>query len=100
MPALLRPLFWDHRGRQVGLDTDRDFVVRRVLAEGSWGQIRLLRRKVGDEKMREVLLASRARGLSPARIRFFELLLDLPAARANAWVRAARAGPWARRRPA
>ncbi len=100
MPAPLRHLLWDYRGRRLRFDADRDLLVRRVLAEGGWNEIRLLRSRLGDDVLREVLVASRARGLSPPRIRFFELLLDLPARQANAWVRAARAGSWARRRSA
>jgi hypothetical protein len=60
--------------------------------------VRFIRRHVGDEAIRDVLLSSRAQGLSPQRIRFWQLLLDLPAKVVNAWVRSARAGTWARRR--
>lgn len=74
--------------------------MRRVLAEGGWGDIRLLRARLGDGAIRDVLLASGARGLSPARIRFWQLVLDLPARRADTWVRAARSGSWAARRHA
>ena len=63
--------------------------------------MRFIRRRVGDEAIRDVLLRSQARGLSPQRIRFWQLLLDVPArVVANAWVRSARAGTWARRRRA
>jgi len=98
LPAPLRPLLWDHRGRRLRLDRDRDFLVRRVLAEGGWSAIRVLRKRLGDAAIREVLLDSEARGLSPARIRFWQLVLDLPARRANAWVRAARGSSWDGRR--
>lgn len=100
MPAPLRRLLWDHRGQRLALDTDRDFLVRRVLAEGGWREIRLLRKKVGDDVLRDALVASKARGLSPPRIRFFQLLLGLPARQVDAWVRSARAGSWTRRRSA
>ncbi len=72
--------------------------MRRVLAQGGWRETRLLRSRVGDAAIRAFLLASGARGLSPDRIRFWELVLHLPRRRADAWVRAARAGTWERRR--
>jgi hypothetical protein len=58
---------------------------------------RVLRSRVGDEAIREVILRTEARGLSPQPIRFWQLLLDVPARRADAWVRLARSGSWARR---
>ncbi len=100
MPAPLRPLLWDYRGRRLRLDRDRDLLVRRVLAEGGWNEFRTLRSRLTDEVIRQVLVDSEARGLSPARIRFWQLVLDIPARQANAWVRAARAGTWAGRRRA
>jgi hypothetical protein len=72
-------------------------IVRRVCSEGGLRAIRLLRSRVGDEAIREVILRTEARGLSPQRIRFWQLLLDLPARQADTWVRRARSGDWARR---
>jgi hypothetical protein len=100
LPASLRRLFWDYRARDLRLDRDAALIVRRVLAEGGWSEIRVLRARLGDDAIRAVLLSSGARGLSPARIRFWQLVLGLPARRADAWVRAARAGSWAARRHA
>ena len=91
-------LFWDYPGRRLSLARDRELVIRRILAEGGLQHVRFVRRRVGDEAIREVLLRSRARGLSPERIRFWQLLLDVPARVANPWVTSARAGTWARRR--
>lgn len=90
-------LFWEYPARSIRLDTDRDLVVRRVIAEGGWREMSLLRSRVGDSAIREVIERTDARGLSPQRIRFWQLVLDLPARRANAWVRRAREATWARR---
>lgn len=98
LPRSVASLFWDYPGRRLSLARDRELVVRRILAEGGLQHVRFVRRRVGDEAIREVLLRSRARGLSPQRIRFWQLLLDVPARLANAWVTSARAGTWARRR--
>lgn len=93
-------MFWEYGAGRVDLRRDRDLVLRRVLAHGGWRETRLLRTRLGDAAIRDFLLASGARGLSPARIRFWELVLDLPRGRTDAWVRAARAGIWERRRRA
>jgi hypothetical protein len=95
--AGLAKLFWDYPARQLSLDSDLELVVRRVTAEGGWREMRLLRRRVGDPAIRDVIERTRARGLSPQRIRFWQLLLGLPARQADAWVRRARESTWAGR---
>jgi hypothetical protein len=72
-------------------------VIRRVTAEGGWREMSLLRSRIGDQAIRDVIESTEARGLSPQRIRFWQLLLGLPARRADAWVRRARESTWARR---
>jgi len=93
----LASLFWD-QPRAPDLARHRDFVVQRVLSEGGLEEIRSLRARVPDAALRKVLLRSQARGLSPQRIRFWQLLLNLPRSTADLWVRRARAGSWAKRR--
>lgn len=72
-------------------------MVRRVAAAGGWREMSLLRSRVGDQAIRDVIERTEARGLSPQRIRFWQLLLGLPARRADAWVRRERESTWARR---
>jgi hypothetical protein len=100
LPRSVASLFWDYPEKRLSLARDRELVIRRILAEGGLVHMRFIRHRVGDEAIREVLVRSQARGLSPQRIRFWQLLLDVPARLANAWVRSARAGTWARRRRA
>lgn len=90
-------LFWDYPAGSIDPDRDRDLVVRRVTAEGGWREMSLLRSRVGDQAIREAIERTEARGLSPQRIRFWQLLLGLPARRADAWVRRERESTWARR---
>ena len=92
MPRSVASLFWDYPGKRLSLTRDRDLVVRRILAEGGLVHVRYIRRHVGDDGIRDVLQRSQARGLSPQRIRFWQLLLDVPRPFANAWVREASAG--------
>lgn len=94
LPTILRPLFWDHDASKLALDRDRDLILARVLGEGGWAQTRALRSRLGDEAIRDWLVRHRGRGLSPRRIRFWELLLRLPRRQTDAWVRAARRSSW------
>lgn len=98
LPRSVASLFWDYPGKRLSLARDRDLVIRRILAEGGLQHVRFARRRIGDDAIREALVRSQARGLSPQRIRFWQLLLDVPAGIADAWVKTARAGTWARRR--
>jgi hypothetical protein len=97
IPAVWRPLLWDLDPRSVRLDRDREFLIGRVLVEGGWSATRELRRRFGDDSIRDWLVSHEARGLAPERIRFWELVLQLAPRKANAWVRAARRGVWGRR---
>lgn len=97
LPARLARLFWEYPARSLSLDEDRQLVVCRVAGEGGLGEIRLLRARVGDTAIRQVIERTSARGLSPQRIRFWQLLLGLPARRVDAWVSRARASTWAKR---
>jgi hypothetical protein len=97
LPGTLGRLFWDLPGKALSLDRDRDLVVRRVACEGGLREIRLLRARIGDAAIRAILERTQARGLSPQRIRFWQLLLELPARRADSWVRAAGQSTWGSR---
>ena len=90
-------LFWDYPARSIRPDADRDLVIRRVTAEGGWREMRRLRSRFGDQGIRDVIERTEARGLSPQRIRFWQLVLGLPARRADAWVKRERQSTWARR---
>jgi hypothetical protein len=90
-------LFWDYPAGSIRPDLEGDQVVRRVAAEGGWLEMSLLRSRIGDQAIRDVIERTEARGLSPQRIRFWQLLLGLPARMADAWVRRERESTWARR---
>ena len=97
LPAALRALFWDLPARRLDWAQDHDLIVSRVLVQGGWREASILRQRVGDEGIREWILRHDARGLSPARVRFWELLLDLTKGKADRWVRSARTSVWGKR---
>ena len=65
--ASFRPFFWDCNSRCLSLDTDADFVVGRLLAEGDWDSIRWLRLRAGDQALCDWLNRYSGRGLSPSK---------------------------------
>lgn len=97
LPESLRSLFWDCDFDSLRLGEYDDFVIRRVLDRGDWESIRWLRRTLGDSAVRQWFLAKHGGGLEPAKLRFWELILDLPKDEADEWVRQARSLPWNRR---
>ncbi len=97
LPQSLREYFWDTPFDQLSWERDRDLVIRRVLTAGSWDTIFWLRRQAGDAALRDWLIAHRGRGLTGRQLRFWSLVLKVPRRQANAWVEAARSGPWSRR---
>lgn len=97
LPRSIRPLFWDVESEHLRRERDWPFVAERVLVSGGLRELCWLRRRLGDDRIRELLIGSECRGQSPARIRFHELIFDLPKPRADAWVETARRQSWARR---
>jgi len=97
LPKNVRSYFWDYPSAKLSLKTDRDLIIRRLLTSGSWDSIQWLRRHINDHDLREWLIEHRGRGLSPRQLRFWELMLDLPARQVNHWVQVARKSPWGQR---
>ena len=97
LPEQLRPLFWDYVFSQLSLTKDKDLIVRRVLSNGSWDAVRWLRKRIGDDELREWLINHRGRGLTARQLRFWGVLYDLPPRQVNQWVKIAQTGVWERR---
>jgi uncharacterized protein DUF6922 len=87
LPRRLRPLFWDYRFATLTWEDDRELVISRVLSAGGLDAIRWLRQRAGDEGIREFLEHRHGAGLSPRKLRFWELLLKLPKRQVDAWLR-------------
>lgn len=97
LPKSLKPYFWDYPFSKLSLKNDRDLIISRVISNGSWDAIVWLRGRIGDENLREWLLAREGRGLSPRQLRFWGLILYLPESRVDKWVESAKENPWGKR---
>jgi len=95
LPTLLQPFFWDYDFKTLTWDDDRDLIIERVLASGTWEAITWLRARLGDQALHEWI--ERRRGLSPRQLRFWELMLNLSHRQVNAWLRAEGRKVWDQR---
>jgi hypothetical protein len=97
LPALLRELFWDYDFEALTWENDRNLIIARVLAAGSWDAITWLRARAGDRALREWIERHQGQGLSPQQLRFWELILGLPHRQVNAWLAAEGRKIWEKR---
>lgn len=86
LPEEMYALFWEYDPRTLSLDQDRDLIIGRVLSAAGWDGIRWLLSEFGENALRDWILMSRGRNLSPPRIRFWELVLGLPHSQVNKWL--------------
>jgi hypothetical protein len=86
MPNDLRPLFWDCDFASLQWPADRDFIMTRILVSGEWDAVLWLRKAAGDAAVEEWLKGRKGGGLSPERLRFWELVLDIPHRTVSSWI--------------
>jgi hypothetical protein len=97
IPEHLRQYFWDYDPDRPSLDGSRHTIVLRLLQNGGMDAVQWLRENVGDEEIRTMIVRRRGRGISPQRLRFWALILDLPDAQVDDWIAVERLNPWHRR---
>jgi hypothetical protein len=97
LPEMLKTLFWDSDYSRITWEEHRDFIISRVVANGTWEAIQWLRRTLGDKALRECLVASQGKGLSPRQLRFWELILGIPHRTVSAWLSQPGRAVWDRR---
>ena len=86
LPRHLEDLFWEYDVSILDWDEHRGFIARRVLSHGTWEQICWLRNEIGDAELRRIIEAGRGRELSPRQLRFWQLILDIPAEEVDHWL--------------
>jgi len=86
LPEMLRPLFWETDFDQISWQDHRDYVIRRVLSAGPWDAVCWLRGHLGCAGLRQWIEKHEGRGLSSRQLRFWEVVLELPSEKVNAWL--------------
>ncbi len=86
LPDYVTVLFWDYDVSALVWERHRDLIIQRVLSVGTLEAIIWLRRQLGDDALRSWLLQHEGRGLSRRQLRFWQLILELPAQQVDAWL--------------
>ena len=97
LPPCVRELFWEYCKGAVSWDRHRRFVIKRILSHGESDALRWLRKHTTDEELRTWFRETKGRALDPPRLRYWELMLDLPKKEVDRWIRDMKKGPWHRR---
>jgi hypothetical protein len=72
-------LFWDVDPSTLDPEGHEDFIVGRVLVEGTWSSVRAVQRALGDKALASFVQRSGGRRLDRRTLRFFQAVLGLPA---------------------
>ncbi len=94
LPDELRGIFWDYDTERLSWEHSRHTIVLRLLEKGGMQAIRWLRQHMSDEEIREFIVRRRGRGISPRRLRYWSLLLDIPRHDVDEWIEIAHRNPW------
>jgi len=97
IPEHLHRYFWEYDPKRLSLEESRHTILLRLLQSGGMDALRWLRATVSDDELRTLLVRRRGRGITPRRLRFWGLMLDLPEEQVDEWVAAERANVWNRR---
>jgi hypothetical protein len=81
----------------LSLDLHHDFIAARILERGSLQDIKWLRGHWGDIALRDYILNRRGKGLNPRQMRYWQLILDLPADQVDQWIAQFHNSVWGRR---
>jgi hypothetical protein len=94
LPDELRDCFWDYDPERLSWERSRPTIVLRLLERGGLHAVRWLRRHLSDEEIRDFIVGRRGRGISPRRLRFWSLVVEIPRREVDTWIEAARRNPW------
>ena len=97
LPRILRTLFWDYNFNALTWEEDRDLIISRILTSGNWDAVTWLRSRAGDQSLREWIERYQGDGLSPHKLRFWEIILGLPHRQVNVWISSERRKVWEKR---
>lgn len=97
LPEFLKPLFWDVVFGELEWGKDRNLVVRRILQSGNWEAVRWLRKYWGDTAISAWIEAHHGSRLNPRQLRYWQVVLEMPARTVDEWVSQARGTLWERR---
>jgi hypothetical protein len=93
----IKAFFWDYNFRRLKWERDQNCIISRILSFGDWQALLWLRSAMQDNDLAQWILDRQGRGLSPQRLRFWELILGLPHRKVNEWLKIQKRGIWGQR---
>lgn len=87
VPPSIAALFWEYSEGDLDLVEHRELALRRILSAGSWDDVGWLRQRLGDNAIRSWLESTAGRHLDRRSLRLWQVLLDLPVAQVDEWLR-------------
>ncbi len=97
LPDELQPLFWEYDFESLSWERDNHFITKRVLTHGGQQASDWLRERIGDESLKAWILDNNGAGMEPRRLRYWQLILDLPEEEVTRWIESQFETVWARR---
>ncbi len=97
LPQHLKKSFWDYEFHRLNWKDDRDLIISRILSSGDWEAVTWLRSKIDVVVLRQWITDHRGAGLTPQKLRFWELILNISHQQINSWLNDQERMIWAKR---
>ena len=97
LPRHVLELFWEYDKKKITWRNDSDLVIGKVLQNGQWQSIKWLIKAAGHNGLRKWFIRHQGAGLEAKKLRFWQLVLELPSELVDKWVEAFFANPWSTR---
>ena len=97
LPSEIRKLFWEYDIRTISWEKDRDLIVNKILHYGSWDAVLWLRAQFPAEALRDWLIERNGNGLDAKRLKYWELMLDIPKRTVDGWIAHVNENPWSKK---
>lgn len=94
LPGHVLDLFWEYPKHRLSWEKDSDLVIRKVLESGSWDSIKWLVATAGYAWLKNWILRHQGAGLDSKRLRFWQLVLNMPHAQVDKWIAENNSNPW------
>jgi len=83
----LKHLFWEYEFKSLNSSEDEYLIIKKVLSYGTIEDIRDLVNIFGKRKIKQFLLDIKGKGIDKRRLRFYQLIFDLPKKKVDSWIK-------------
>lgn len=97
LPSSLKIFFWDYDFHHLNWKDDRDLIISRILSSGDWEAVTWLRSQIDTGALKGWITDHQGAGLSPQKLRFWELILNISHHQINSWLNNHERMIWAKR---